>query len=520
MELRRFLVFVLTAALGCRAIPVSHPPARDIARAATTSTPASADVLPCSASVPAASPTTEDATAPDREQAKTLPPPRIIDEPASVCAVPRPLTLANLEELALSRNPTIPQAQALVQQQQGLARQAGLYPNPVAGYLRTDADQSGQSQTAGVFLGQEIVTAGKLRLARSAERQDVQIRRWQVNAQQRRVLNDLHIRFYEVLGAQQAVELSRELVALAEDGVRAAEQLLEAQRGTRPDLLQARIQLSATRTALQEAEYRHRGAWQHLANVAGVPDLPPAPLAGNLEDDIPNLDWKASLEQLLASSPLLKAQEAEVRASQIEVKLARAQAIPNANVQVVAERDHIMKYSTVSTLISLPVPLFNRNQGNIIAAQGVLRQQQMEYERIRLALSDALAASFRQYQTLRAQADRLGKEILPAAKENLDLTIEGYKAGRFDFLHALNARQTYFQSSMARIDALTELHKVVVEIQGLQLTGGLNPTEVGTALQTTPGVTTGIRGVILQQLQQQSATGTRNLPGAVQGAER
>ena len=145
----------------------------------------------------------------------------------------------------------------------------------------------------------------------------------------------------------------------------------------------------------------------------------------------------------------------------------------------------------------------------------------MEYERIRLALSGALAASFRQYQTLRAQADRLDKEILPSAKENLDLTNQGYKAGRFDFLHVLNARQTYFQARMARIDALTELHKVVVEIEGMQLTGGLNPTEVGTALQTTPGAgTTGIRGVILQQLQQQRAAGLRTLPGAVQGAER
>jgi cobalt-zinc-cadmium efflux system outer membrane protein len=432
----------------------------------------------------------------------------------------QPLTLADLERLALTSNPTIPQAGALVQQQQGLLRQAGLYPNPQAGYLRTDADQSGQSQTAGVFLSQEFVTAGKLRLARSAERQDVQIRTWQLNAQQQRVLNDLRIRFYEVQGAQQAVQAAQELVKLAEDGLRAAEQLLKAKQGARPDVLQARIQLSAIRTSLQDAEYRHRSAWRHLANIVGDPDLPPGPLAGSLEKGIPDLDWKTSLQQLLSSSPLLKAQEAEIRASQYELKLARAQSVPNVNVQVVAQRDHIMKFSSVSTLVSLPVPLFNRNQGNIINAQGILRQQQMEYERIRLALSDALAASFRQYQTLRAQADRLEKEILPAAKENLDLTTQGYQAGRLDFLHVLNARQTYFQTRMARIDALTELHKTVVEIQGLQLTGGLNPTEVGTALQTTPGAPTGIRGVILQQLQQQQGKGSRNLPGVIQGAEK
>jgi cobalt-zinc-cadmium efflux system outer membrane protein len=523
--MRGLFFLILAAAVGCRAYPLDSPQAAEKQAAVSPREPAASEILPCSARVPGDQPATAADPPPASENPPNLPPPKKVEAPIDSAVTPpladgQPITLDQLERMALTNNPTIPQAGALVQQEQGLARQAGLYPNPQAGYLRTDADQSGQSQTDGVFLSQEIVTAGKLRLARSAIRQDVQIRRWQLNAQQIRVLNDLRIRFYEVLGAQQAVELARELVTLAEDGVQAAEQLLNAKRGTRPDVLQAKIQLSAVHTALQEAEYRHRSAWQHMANIIGAPDLPPTPLAGTLENGIPDLDWKTSLEQLLTSSPLLKAQESEIRASETEVRLARAQAIPNVNVQVVAQRDHVLKYSSVSTLIAMPVPLFNRNQGNIVNAQGILRQQQMEYERIRLALSDALAASFRQYQTLRAQADRLGKEILPAAKENLELTTRGYKAGQMDFLHVQSARQTYFQSSMARIDALTELHKVVTEIQGMQLTGGLNPTEVGTALQTTPGTTTGIRGVILQQLQQQSATGSRNLPGAVQGAER
>lgn len=521
--MRRLLLLIPLANVGCGAYPIALPHSTLPHGAETSSVATTPDIVPCSATAPPG-PKTE--TPNERKRGEnggvsdegTLPPPAALHAPSA--SDPQPLTLGRLEQLALANNPTIPQAQALVQQQQGLMRQAGLYPNPQAGYLRTDADQSGQSQTAGVFLSQEFVTAGKLLLARQAERQDVQIRQWQFNAQQRRVLNDLRVRFYEVLGAQQAVQLAKELVTLAEEGVRAAEQLLKAEQGTRPDVLQARIQLSAIRTALQDAEYRYRGAWQHLVNITGTPDLPPAALAGSLEEGIPDLDWKTNLQQLLASSPLLKAQEAEIRASQYEVQLARAQAVPNVNVQVVAQRDHIMKFSSVSTLVALPVPLFNRNQGNILNAQGILRQQQMEYERLRLALTDALAASFRQYETLRAQAERLEKEILPAAKENLDLTTEGYKARRLDFLHVLNARQTYFQASMARIDALTELHKVVVEMEGLQLTGGLNPTEVGTALQTQPGTTTGIRGVILQQLQQQRATGTRNLPGAIQGGER
>ncbi|HYT88957.1 MAG TPA: TolC family protein [Gemmataceae bacterium] len=431
------------------------------------------------------------------------------------------LTLAELENLALANNPTIPQAAALVQQQQGLMRQASLYPNPTAGYVRTDPDQSGQSQTQGVFLSQEFVTAGKLRLARSAGQQEVQRSNWQLQAQRTRVLNDVRIRFFEVLGAQQAVLAAEELEALAVEGVQVAEQLLKAKQGSRPDVLQAEIQLSAVRTSLQGARYRQQAAWRQLANVAGVPALQPAPLAGSLEISIPDLEWQPSLEQLLAASPLLRAQQAEIRAAEYELKLARAQAIPNVNVQLVAERDHIEKFSTITTLVSLPIPLFNRNQGNIQSAEAVLLQQQREYDRIRLALTDQLAGSFRQYLTLRSQAARLQREILPKARENLDLTTQGYKLGRFDFMRVLSARQTYFQTKLAHIDALTELHKTAIEIIGLQLTGGLNPTEAGTALQSTPGAaTTGIRGVLLQQLQEQRGAASRNLPGAIQAGER
>jgi cobalt-zinc-cadmium efflux system outer membrane protein len=508
--MRWLIVPVLIAILGCRSCPV-EPVVRGEIQAKETPPASAADIVACSAEMP------------QEKSESVLPSPARLPENAVAAGEPiaggQPVSLSQLEQLALTRNPTIPQAAALVQQQQGLRRQAGLYPNPVAGYLRTDADKSGQSQTDGVFLGQEFVTAGKLRLARAEGGQEVRWRNWQLSAQQFRVVNDVRIRFYELLGARAAVRAATELVGLAEEGLRSAEQLLQAKHGSRPDVLQAEIQLSLVRTSLQDAQFRENNAWQQLANAVGVPDLPPAPLAGNLQEDIDDLDWSKNLEKLLDSSPLLKAQEAEIAAAQYELKLARAQAIPNVNVQLVAQRDHIMKYSTVSTLVSLPIPLFNRNQGNIVNAEGLLRQAQREYDRLRLALTDQLSASLRSYRTLRAQAERLRNDVLPKAKENLDLTTAGYKLRRFDFPRVLSARQMYAQTSVAYIDALTELHKVRIEIEGLQLTGALNPTEVGTALQTAPGAASGMRGLILQQLQEQGAA-SRNLPGAVQAGER
>ena len=65
------------------------------------------------------------------------------------------------------------------------------------------------------------------------------------------------------------------------------------------------------------------------------------------------------------------------------MKLARVQVIPDINVQVVAQRDSTEKYSSVSTFVGVPVPIFNRNQGNILTAEGRLIQQRKEFERLR-----------------------------------------------------------------------------------------------------------------------------------------
>lgn len=431
------------------------------------------------------------------------------------------LTLENLERIALGYNPTIPQAGSLIRQQEGFTIQAGLYPNPQAGYVRSDPDHSGQSRTSGVFLSQTFITGGKLRLAQEASQHDVTLRAWQLDAQQQRVVNDVRIGFYEVLGAQRAIAAAEDLERSAAEGVRIAKELVDAQRAGRPDLLQAEMQFELARGAVKDAEYRLLAARRHLASLAGVEELPEGDAIGSLDDSIPELEWETSLQRLLDESPLLKSQAAELQAAQTEVRLARAQAVPNLNVQAVAQRDSVKKFNSVSTLVSLPVPVFNRNQGGIVQAQAFLTQQQREYDRLRQALSDQLAASFQQYSSFRSEAERVESELLPRAKENLELTTEAYRLGRMDFLRVVDARRTYFQTRMSQIDALTALHKVVAEIEGLQLTGGLNPTEIGTALQTTPGRPgAGSRRVLFQQLQSQSNTSQRNLPGALQATEK
>jgi cobalt-zinc-cadmium efflux system outer membrane protein len=438
-------------------------------------------------------------------------PPPELQQPSSVAEAPRRLQLSDLEGLALRYNPTMGQAAAAIAMQRGVWLQSGLYPNPQAGYVRNDASATGQSQTNGIFVAQEFVTAHKRQLARAVEAQEIERLKWEWEAQRLRVLNDLAVRFYEVLGAQEQLAIADQLLKLAQEGMQAIEQQLKTQLASRPDALQARIQLSSLRMVRQDAQARYDAAWLQLTTIVGLPNLAPRGVEGRLDEPAPEFTFEANLEQLFAASPQLRAAEMEVAHARREIARERAQPIPNVTLQSVVERDRVFQSTNASTLVAVPVPVFNRNQGNIQRAYADLREAEAEVARVRLVLRDQLAESFRRYSTARYRVDEYRQQILPNAQENLELVQSGVREGQFNLFQLLTARQTHAHANLGYVEALTELRKVVVEIQGLQLTGGLNPATLGTAIQMGPGVN---RQGLLNQVQEGASK--QALPGALQ----
>jgi len=449
-------------------------------------------------------------TSADEPAAKKLPVP---PQPPSGGAV----TFDQLEELALVHNPTLTQSLATIEQQRGTFVQAGLYPNPQVGYVRTYPSISGQPRSDGIFLGQEIVTAHKLEKAQDVEAREMDRLRLELDAQRMRVINDLRIRYYEVLGAQQALSLADELSKLADEGVKTTEKLVKAGVATHSDVLEAKLQFEQVRLSLDENRHRYQAAWEQLVTIVGVPDWKPLAIAGGLEDDLPPLSWEDRWQQLMANSPQLQAAETDIDHARLDLRQQLAIAVPNLNLQTIVEYDRNDQFLNVTTLLSIPLPVFNRNQGGIYRAVSAIRAAEAERERVKLALRDQLSDSFRRYQDARLRVDRFKETILPYATEDLDLITRGYATGQLPALRMIFARRTYFQSRMAYVESLTELHKVHVEIEGLQLSGGLNPAAAGAALQTQPGAMQRQRALLGQEEQGASK---QTLPGALQAAER
>lgn len=389
------------------------------------------------------------------------------------------MTLADLQQLALQNNPTWAQAQARVQAAWGKWEQVGLYPNPVAGYSGGEMGNEGATGQHGGFIGQELVTGGKLGLNRAVVSQEIARLEQELAAQQLRIVTDVELAFYQVLVAQRTMELADQLGKLAEQGLQAAEALLKAKEASRVDLLQARVERNTARILLANAQNRHRAAWRRLTAIVGIPDMAVQQLAGDVEAGETRLEWEEAVSRLLSESPELRAAMAEVQAAQWAAERARVEWVPNIEVQASIQHDNATGDDITGVQVALPLPLFNKNQGNILAADARVVAARRNVDRIRLALQNRLADVYRQYTDAAAQVEKYRAAILPDAKETLDLVASGYRQGEFGYLELLTAQRTYFQSSLAYLEALLELKTARARIDGLLLGDSLSgPTAV------------------------------------------
>ena len=395
------------------------------------------------------------------------------DRPRSVADDAVGLTLQALEELALANNPSLAQGQALIWQAEGNWTQVGLYPNPVAGYTASEIGQEGEAGQEGAFVSQTLVTADKLQLNRAVASWDIERARWQTEAQRLRVLNDVRIRFYEVLGAQRTVEIAEELRAVAEGGVRVARERFEARQVAQPDVLQAEIQLNQVRMLLQNARYQEEAARRQLANVVGIPALPADPLVGDLEDLPAAVDAEGLWQRILAVNPVLESARAQAQRAQAQIRREQAQPIPDVETQFSVQYDAATHFTVANAQVGVALPIHNRNQGNISAAAAAVHRATANVARLELSLRDRLAEAYRRYSIARNQVEVYRDDILPKAEQNLELATAAYGAGAFDFLRVLTARQTMFETRVEYVASLTNLQQSLVELEGLLLTGGL-----------------------------------------------
>jgi cobalt-zinc-cadmium efflux system outer membrane protein len=250
-------------------------------------------------------------------------------------------------------------------------------------------------------------------------------------------------------------------------------ELNKARQVSQVDVLQARVEANSARLQLVAAHKTQAAAWRQLALMVGVPEMAPATLAGQLDDELPELAWNDSVSALLNGSPQLVRAMAGVERAQSAVAQACAQRTPNVEALAAVRYNDNSHSTNASLMVGVPLLIHNRNQGNILKAQAERAAAQHEVKRLELFLQEQLATAFRDYDIAREQVDQYRRDILPDAKQSLELVRTGYQQGEFGYLQLLTAQQTYSRTNLAYIERLRELRLRAVDIQGMLLTGGL-----------------------------------------------
>lgn len=381
--------------------------------------------------------------------------------------------LSDLEQLALQNNPSLSVARANVSAARGRQVQSGLYPNPTIGYMADDIGEDNSAGTQGGFVSQQFVTGGKLSLNRAMGANEVHEFRFRRSAQELRVLNDVRIRFYEALAAQRRVDLTKQVSDIGQRLAKSSQQLFEGQQISQADVLQAEVEsgeadILATTAVLQSDE-----AWRRLTAVVGLSPDEKRLLEGTLDDEIPLYEWNAAYARLISESPELAAAFARVRTARIAIERAHRQNIPDVNVMASASHRNQNDFDVAGVQVGIPIPVLNRNQGNILAADSELIAAQNDVHRIELDLQARLATVFRRYENSRQQVERYQKELLPRAQKSLDLVDQGYRAGQTDFLTTLVSQRTFIRVNLAYVDALSELRQAAALLDGQLLSDSL-----------------------------------------------
>jgi cobalt-zinc-cadmium efflux system outer membrane protein len=414
------------------------------------------------------------------------------------------LTLAVLEQRALSKNPTLAQADAEVAAARGRAKQAGLLPNPTIGYSADEVSRGPviRGGEHGLFVEQTIPLGGKLGLSRRVfERQATQAEAL-VAAQRGRILTDVRMLYYTALAAQRRVEVRERLAGLAAEAVGVSRQLYNTGAADQPDVLASEIEARQTQLMLEAAQNDRYRVWRRLASMVGDIGLAPQALDGSIDATLPEIDRDAILGEILTQSPDMKATRLAVDQAQAALKRARRETAPDLVVRGGPRYNRELLEANgqpvgweASFDVGLVVPLFNRNQGGIAEAGAELGRAQHEVDRLELELRSGVADAFDQYLTALRSAEAYRSDVLPRAEQSYQQYLARYRQGAAAYPQVLIAQRTLFQATDQYIDAAASAWTSALALQGWLLTGGLDsaasPSLSGERRTSSPSMTSG-----------------------------
>jgi len=381
------------------------------------------------------------------------------------------LTLRDVLMLSVSRSPELHVYPCELRAADARTLQAGLLPNPEFAIeieeLAGSGDRSGfDAAETTVRIDQPIELGGKRTKRKRVVQVDRELTEWDYESARLDVIREATQAFVAVLAAQDRVALAGKLVELSQQAQAAVTQRVEAGRDSPVDELRASVALSMSRIEQQKAEKTLATARHKLAAVWGGK----ADLFERVSGDLYQMSPPSLPEDPLsaiAANPDVGRWETQEHRQRAVLCLEKANAMPDVTIGGGVQRFEETDDSAMVVGLSVPVPLFDRNQGGIREAVAELAKTCRQREVVQIRTLTALSEAIDAVSVAHEEATTLRNDVLPRAEQAFEAAQDGYRQGKFDYLYVLDTQRTLFQTQARYIDSAEAYHEAQADVQRL-----------------------------------------------------
>jgi cobalt-zinc-cadmium efflux system outer membrane protein len=389
---------------------------------------------------------------------------------ATSLAEPAELTLRDALALALRANPELAAFSRELGASEAAVLQAGVLPNPV---LEIGGDNLGNSRlekegdrSVGLQIGQLIELGGKraarVRLAEAGR----ELANWDYESKRVETRAQVTQRFVDVLASQQRETLAAESFQLAQQVTGAVAKRVQAGKASPVEETKARLASAAAQVELDQARRELIAARNALGALWGNPHPRFQKAIGEIERIAP-LPAYEELAGRVRSNPDLGRWSSEIMRRQAAVEAEKAKTVPDVTVTAGVSRFSQFNDDSYMVSISLPLPLFDRNQGGILEASRRLDKATDEQRAVEARVLAELARTYQRLAAIEGEIAILRNTLLPGAQSAYEAATRGYQLGKFGFLDVLDAQRTLFQTRSQHLRALGDYSRGTAEIERL-----------------------------------------------------
>jgi cobalt-zinc-cadmium efflux system outer membrane protein len=349
-------------------------------------------------------------------------------------------------------------------------KQEGLWDNPTftAESENFSGDNPGFSRTENTFwLSQPFLMGGKRSFRTRIALQEREIVRLNYDAQRRYVIQEVEEAVYSILSAQQMIEFAQQAEEIARDVCKVKESKMLNDPYSSEVLLSIELELSEAEINVLSAKKDLNIAKRQLANLLGDSEVYTGECSETLERNY-NIPEYAELKNcLLSRNPEILVHKIRKEQGNNLVKYAKSERIPDVELSLgVRQFNEDDTYSFVGGL-SVPIPLFNRNQGGIQEALAKQKRIEVDKNATKNRLILELDEHYRTFQIMEQEIAVLRNRILPKAEEMLEKIMEGYEEKEVPYIGVLEARRKQIATKKKYIETLKEFNVIIAHLERL-----------------------------------------------------